>query len=197
MMIKPYAGIALLLLTGLQEVKAACTTHPTAIFIGGQPVAFSIINGLATGGTPAVTFNLPGNALGDGNYYVSSSVTHAGSAQTLPNHVRFRLNVLAIAGIRPVTWQVDSSQPLVCTTCSGSVTLPFAQLGWTVNRSAESVGPAPANARFNNSTQTWLTTPSSLSGADSLINLQFDFLNDQVYPAGRYEGEFYTVARAQ
>lgn len=196
-MMKQYAGIALLLFAGLQEAHAACTTHPTATFIGGQPVAFSIINGTAEGGTPAVTFDLPGNALGDGNNYVSTSVSNAGSTRTLPNHVRFRLNVLAIAGIRPVTWWVDSSQPLVCTTCTSSVTLPFAQLGWTVNRSAESIGPAPANARFNNSTQTWLTTPSSLSGADSLINLQFDFLNDRVYPAGRYEGEFYTIARAQ
>lgn len=196
-MIKRYAGSVLLLLASLKGVQAACTTNPTATYISGQPVAFSIINGLATGGTPAVTFNLPGNALGDGNNYVSTSVSNAGSTQTLPDHVRFRLNVLAIAGIRPVTWQVDSSQPLICTTCSSSVTLPFSQLGWTVNRSPESLGPAPANARFNNSTQTWLTTPSSLTGADSLINLQFDFLNDRVYPAGRYEGEFYTVARAQ
>lgn len=195
-MTKRYAGI-LLLLTGFEMAQAACTTHPTATFVGGQPVAFSIINGIASGGTPTVTFNLPGNTLGDGNHYVSTNVSNAGSMQTLPNHVRFRLNVLAIAGIRPVTWTVESSQPLVCTTCSSSVSLPFSQLGWTVNRSTESVGPAPANDRFNNSTQTWLTTPSSLSGADSLINLQFDFLNDRVYPAGRYEGTFYTVARAQ
>jgi hypothetical protein len=95
---------------------------------------------------------------------------------------------------RSVAWQTDSATPLSCTNCASSVTMPFSALGWAANRAPESVGTPPANGRFNDGQQTWLVAPPN---TETVVNLQFDFLNDKVYPAGVYQGEFQTIGRPQ
>ncbi|WGZ94726.1 MAG: hypothetical protein QJT81_01665 [Candidatus Thiothrix putei] len=161
---------------------------------GGEHLMhFSIINGLATNPAPEIIFNLPGDRLGDGNNYVSSNVLNRGGVNTLPNHVRFRLHVTERT-TRSIVLQADSSDPLSCTTCTSSVTMPFSALGWTVNRATESTGLTVANGRFNNGQQTWMVSPPK---TESIVNLEFDFLNSKVYPAGVYKGEFKTIGRAQ
>lgn len=192
-------GYGLLIwLLGAALAQAACITHSNSTNIGGASAAFSIINGLASTGDPHVTFNLPPQSIRadgtpDGNTYASSAISNGGSAQTLPNHVRFALNVLLSGQL--ISWQVDSSQPLRCIACPDNVTMPFSAFGWTVNRSAETVGSQPANGRFNNGIQTWLNINFIPGGVESRVNMQFDFLNDRVYPAGQYTGEFYVVGR--
>lgn len=182
-------------LRGVLLVAALHTVDATAQCWGANGgeklMHFSLINGIDISPTPEISFNLLGDRLGDGNTYVSSSVQNGGGVNTLPNHVRFRLHVTERT-TRSVALQTDSSTPLSCATCASSVSLPFSALGWRVNRSTESKGLTVASGRFNNGQQTWMVSPPN---TESIINLQFDFLNNTVYPAGVYTGEFNTIGR--
>ncbi|MCB1638514.1 MAG: hypothetical protein KDI15_06685 [Thiothrix sp.] len=175
-----------LLLAGLmslqQTVQAECREDS-----GWGGADHALVNGFLNRAVPEVHFLVPGDVVGNGTVITPYSTVAAGGGGTPPNHVRFRQQVKR--NTRTIAMQVDSSGVLQCTNCSTTASIPLSKLSWTVDPGTSSGSAVPTNGRFNNSVQTWIT---SQPGDDSTFNLQFDFMNDTIYPAGTYEGVFLT-----
>lgn len=147
---------------------------------------YFLVNGIINQPDPEIIFDLPGNSLGSGGWISTSRIINPG-ANNRPDEVRFRINTQAMPNKGPlVLMAVDSSAPLSCINCASRVTIPLSKIGW---QAAGNTGNTPSDGSFNNGQQTWLAAPAN---TDHLFFMQFDFLNDTVYPAGTYKGEFYT-----
>lgn len=147
-----------------------------------------LVNGLINKPEPEAVFDVQGDQVGAGNLLLTTTVNNKGGNKTLANHMRFRLRVKSSSS-GGVTMYADSSAGLSCVNCAGSVSIPFSKIGWTVGSASETRGSQPASAYFNNGTQTWITGNRN---TDSVFNLQFNFMNDTIYPAGTYKGTFQT-----
>lgn len=183
------AALVLLTLLPMPSAWAQCWPENT----DNGKADYYLVNGVVNQPIPEIVFDLPGNSLGTGGRIVSTTVNNRGNSNTLANHVRFRLTALN-SSTRRILMSANSSTPLTCTTCSSSVAIPFSKIGWQENPTNETKGSVPADGQFNNGSQTWI---SANPKDDSIFNLQFDFLNDTVYPAGTYTGTFHTRGTPQ
>lgn len=183
------AALVLLALLPMPSAWAQCWPENT----DNGKADYFLANGIVNQPIPEIIFDLPSNSIGSGGRIISTTVNNRGGNQTLTNHVRFRLSV-SNKTTRRIVMSADSTTPLSCTTCSSSVTIPFSKIGWQENNANETKGSAPADGQFNNGIQTWV---SANPKDDHVFNLQFDFLNDTIYPAGTYTGEFRTRGTPQ
>lgn len=156
---------------------------------------YFLVNGRINKPTPEIVFDIPGSNIGGGGRIASTLVNNSGNASR-PNEVRFRLSTKKLAQTnngngggenRSINLYVDSTSPLTCTNCAGTVTIPLSKIGWQT--SSTNGSSAPADGQFNNGQQFWL---NAQEGEDHIFFLEFDFLNDTVYPAGTYTGAFHT-----
>ncbi|HPQ94472.1 MAG: hypothetical protein KDI44_05400 [Thiothrix sp.] len=145
----------------------------------------ALVNGFLDQAVPEIHFLVPGDAVGNGMTIAPSAIVNSGIAA--PDQIRFR-HLLRLKS-RAVAMQVDSTQALQCTSCSMGASIPLSRLSWSVDTGTSTGSAVPADGSFNNSVQTWIT---SQPGDDSTFNLRFDFMNDTIYPAGTYEGQFLT-----
>lgn len=147
-----------------------------------------LVNGLINKPVPEAVFNISSERLGDGSIIPTTTVNNPGGSKTLTNHMRFRLNVKNKSRT-PMAMIADSSAGLSCVDCASSVVIPFSKVSWAVGSAIETKGPQPVAAAFNAGQQTWITADPK---QDSVFNLQFNFKNDAIYPAGTYKGTFLT-----
>lgn len=147
-----------------------------------------LVNGRWHTPSPEITFKVPGSGVGNGIPVIPDSISFAGNNRTLANHVRFRLAVKkkSATGAR---MYMDSSTPLSCTNCASTVSIPFSTISWTEGNATETKGNTPGDGQFADGVQSLIYGAQK---SDNIFNLQFNFANSQVLPAGIYEGEFLT-----
>lgn len=164
------------------QAQAQCWLNNT----DNNKADYFMVNGLINLADPEIIFDLPGDSLGNGSYIPTSSILNPGN-DNRPDEVRFRLDTQDMPNKNSsVVMSAYSGTPLTCTNCSSTVNIPLSKIYW---QSSLNTGSQPADGNFNGGLQTWITAPAK---TNNLFFLQFDFLNDTVYPAGTYTGEFYT-----
>lgn len=152
---------------------------------GGEAEYF-LVNGRNKLPDPEIIFDIPGSSIGDGGSIAPTTINNPGSAGR-PDKVRFRLDTQQMPSwFGPLTLYADSSSELVCANCSSSVTIPFSKISWLTEQRQ---GNSPANGQFNDGQMVWINAPYD---TNNVFFLEFNFLNDTVYPAGTYNGEFLT-----
>lgn len=177
-----FAGALLISLPFTPPLYAQCTLNGTT-----NQMAHFLVNGRWKD-QPEVIFKVPGASVGNGIAVSPDSVINDGNGNTLPKHLRFRLRVhrRSSTGVR---MYMDSGLPLSCTTCASAVNVPFSKISWTEGTATETTGITPGNGQFNDGVQSLIYAGSN---TNNIFNLQFNFANDTVLPAGVYTGEFLT-----
>lgn len=151
-----------------------------------------LVNGVINKPVPEVIFEIPYNEVGSGNAIASTSVQNEGGNKTQADHIRFRLRTKNSSS-DDVDFLADSSASLNCINCSSSVNVPFSDFFW-VEGTVEKKGTSPGVDRFSDNEQFWFT---SNRGTNNIFNLRFYFDNDEILPAGTYEGTLTTRGRPQ
>ncbi len=156
-----------------------------------------LVNGKNKKPAPEILFKVPGAGVGDSSLVLPDTITNAGNPATLNKHVRFRLGVRdeSTTGVR---MYFDSSAPLNCVGCSSNVSIPFTKFSWTVGSgdANNTGGPQPSAGAFTGGEQSMIYVAES-NHTLGAFNLQFNFMNDEVYPAGTYKGTFFSRGKPE
>ncbi len=156
----------------------------TNLILEGAPYIFAGA-GFSNPSVDTVNFQVNGADVGSGNQTQGGENGLAGQFSLID-----ALGRAPGGASRTVFWVVDSSQPLACATpiTCGSTTIPMTKFRWTTPAGSEigsnTFSGAPNQPLHSFQTSRYVYTYQT-----------FYFVNDAVYPAGRYTGRVvYTVS---
>lgn len=200
--------VVLLFLCGGQAANATVTWLPSISWLTQRQLTLRVGNVSAVN---QVTFNVT-NAPGSQGVNVTGASND--TSATTPNGVRFFIEVQNNNIVLPATTSLqltaDSSAGLTCqSTSCGSVIIPFSKIQWKSYQKETSVAYAGRDLQdgtFNGSGTQILIVPwvfssysftpySEGNGIRIQNDLVFTYINDTIYPAGKYSGRIvYTAA---
>jgi hypothetical protein len=156
----------------------------TNLILEGAPYIFAGA-GFSNAAIDTVNFQVNGADVGSGNPTQGGENGLAGQFSLID-----ALGRAPGGAARTVFWVVDSSQPLTCATpiTCGSTTIPMTKFRWTTPAGSEigsnTFSGAPNQPLHSFQTSRYVYTYQT-----------FYFVNDAVFPAGRYTGRVvYTVS---